>query len=151
MGRHPDVIGAMQDVAAATGVGVGGTRNISGTHRPLVELEVELPDLHQKEAALVFTSGYVSNRAGIFAIAKVLPDWIILSDELNHALMIDVMCGSGASRKILRHNDVEHLEQLLSELPPERTKLIAFASVYSMDVMSRPSSRFADSPTNTMP
>ena len=100
----------MQDVAAANGVGAGGTRNISGTHGPLVELEAELPDLHQKEAALVFTSGYVSNCADIFAIAKVLADWIILSDELNHASMIDVMCGSSANRKIFRHNDVEHHE-----------------------------------------
>ena len=133
MGRHPDVISAMQDAAAAIGVGAGGTRNISGTHRPLVELEAELADLHQKEAALVFTSGYVSNLAGISTIAKVLPDCIILSDELNHASMIDGMRSSGANRKIFRHNNVSHLEELLAELPHERTKLIVFESVYSMD------------------
>ncbi|MEM6500101.1 MAG: 5-aminolevulinate synthase, partial [Pseudomonadota bacterium] len=144
MGRHPDVISAMQDAAQSIGVGAGGTRNISGTHRPLVELEAELADLHQKEAALVFTSGYVSNLAGISTIAKVLPDCIILSDELNHASMIDGMRSSGAIRKIFRHNDVEHLEELLSELPLERTKLIAFESVYSMDGDVAPIEKICD-------
>ncbi len=144
MGRHPDVISAMQDAAQSIGVGAGGTRNISGTHRPLVELEAELADLHQKEAALVFTSGYVSNLAGISTIAKVLPDCIILSDELNHASMIDGMRSSGANRKIFRHNDVEHLEELLSELPLERTKLIAFESVYSMDGDVAPIEKICD-------
>ena len=133
MGRHPDVIAAMQDTAAKIGVGAGGTRNISGTHRPLVELEDELADLHQKEAALVFTSGYVSNLAGISTIAKILPDCVILSDELNHASMIDGMRSSGAHRKIFKHNDVAHLEELLAELPLDGAKLIAFESVYSMD------------------
>lgn len=133
MGRHPDVIAAMQTAAADIGVGAGGTRNISGTHRPLIELEAELADLHQKEAALVFTSGYVSNLAGISTIAKILPDCIILSDELNHASMIDGMRSSGVNRKIFRHNDVGHLEEILADLPAERAKLIAFESVYSMD------------------
>ncbi|MEM8973384.1 MAG: 5-aminolevulinate synthase [Pseudomonadota bacterium] len=144
MGRHPDVIAAMQEAAQSIGVGAGGTRNISGTHRPLVELEAELADLHQKEAALVFTSGYVSNLAGISTIAKVLPDCIILSDELNHASMIDGMRSSGANRKIFRHNDIEHLEVLLSELPVERTKLIAFESVYSMDGDVAPIEKICD-------
>ena len=144
MGRHPDVIAAMQNAAQSIGVGAGGTRNISGTHRPLLELEAELADLHQKEAALVFTSGYVSNLAGISTIAKILPDCIILSDELNHASMIDGMRSSGANRKIFRHNDVEHLEELLAELPYERTKLIAFESVYSMDGDVAPIERICD-------
>ena len=133
MGQHPDVVAAMQQAAAQIGVGAGGTRNISGTHRPLVELEHELADLHGKEAALVFTSGYVSNLAGISTLAKIIPECIILSDELNHASMIDGMRNSGAPKKIFRHNDIAHLEELLETLPRERPKIIAFESVYSMD------------------
>ena len=131
MGQHADVITAMQETAARTGVGAGGTRNISGTNHPLIELEAELADLHGKEAALVFTSGYVSNLAGISTIARLLPDVVVLSDQLNHASMIDGVNTSRATKQIFRHNDMAHLEELLAALPLERPKLIVFESVYS--------------------
>jgi 5-aminolevulinate synthase len=115
------------------GAGAGGTRNISGTNRALVQLEAELADLHGKEAALVFTSGYVSNQTGIATIARLLPNCLILSDALNHNSMIEGVRAAGCARQIWRHNDLEHLEQLLSRAAPGRPKLIVFESVYSMD------------------
>ena len=133
MGLHPDVIDAMCDTAARVGVGAGGTRNISGTNHPLVELEAELADLHGKEAALVFTSGWISNLAGISTIADLLPDCLILSDALNHNSMIEGIRRSKAERKLFRHNDLAHLEALLAAEPRERCKLIVFESLYSMD------------------
>jgi 5-aminolevulinate synthase len=133
MGQHPAVISTMQDTAARLGVGAGGTRNISGTNRPLVELERSLADLHRKEAALVFTSGFVSNEAAISTIARLLPDCVIFSDQLNHASMIQGVRQSGMEKKIFRHNDVEHLRELLASVDRKRPKLIAFESVYSMD------------------
>jgi 5-aminolevulinate synthase len=133
MGQHPKVIEAMCAAARTMGAGAGGTRNISGTNRALVELETELADLHEKDAALVFTSGYVSNQTGIATIARLLPDCLVLSDALNHNSMIEGVRASGCARQIWRHNDVEHLEHLLSRAAPARPKLIVFESIYSMD------------------
>jgi 5-aminolevulinate synthase len=133
MGQHPTTIAAMQETAAKLGVGAGGTRNISGTNRPLVELERSLADLHRKEAALVFTSGFVSNEAAISTIARLMPDCVILSDQLNHASMIQGVRQSGMEKKIFRHSDVAHLRDLLSAIDRKRPKLICFESVYSMD------------------
>ncbi|WP_316396237.1 5-aminolevulinate synthase [Bradyrhizobium sp. 33ap4] len=133
MGQHPKVIGAMIETATRMGAGAGGTRNISGTNHPLVELEREIANLHGKEAALVFTSGYVSNQAGIATIAKLLPNCLILSDAWNHNSMIEGVRGAGAEKKIWRHNDVDHLEELLGAEAPERPKLIVFEALYSMD------------------
>src|ERR1700741_3789881 len=133
MGQHPKLIDAMCVAARRMGAGAGRTRNISGTNRALVELEAELADLHGKEAALVFTSGYVSNHTGIATIARLLPDCLILSDALNHNSMIEGVRAAGCAKQIWRHNDVEHLEQLLSRAAPDRPKLIVLESVYSMD------------------
>ena len=133
MAQHPKVIGAMVDVAARMGTGAGGTRNIAGTNHPLVELERELADLHGKPAALVFTSGYVSNETGISTIAKLLPNCLLLSDALNHNSMIEGVRQAGCEKQIWRHNDLGHLEELLKAADPARPKLIVFESLYSMD------------------
>ncbi len=133
MAQHPKVIGAMVDVAARMGTGAGGTRNIAGTNHPLVELERELADLHGKEAALLFTSGYVSNQTGIPTIAKLLPNCLILSDALNHNSMIEGVRQAGCDKQVWRHNDVGHLEELLKAADPARPKLIILESLYSMD------------------
>ncbi len=133
MAQHPKVIGAMVETATRMGTGAGGTRNIAGTNHPLVELERELADLHGKSAALVFTSGYVSNQTGIPTIAKLLPNCLILSDALNHNSMIEGVRQSGCEKRIWRHNDVAHLEELLRAADRERPKLIVFESLYSMD------------------
>ena len=133
MGGHPDVIEAGVEAARAHGAGAGGTRNISGTHHPIVQLERELADLHGKEAALVFTSGWISNLAGISTIASLLPNCLILSDALNHNSMIEGVRRSGCEKKVWRHNDVAHLEELLAAEDKERAKLIVFESLYSMD------------------
>jgi len=133
IGQNPEVMTAMKTAIDEMGTGAGGTRNISGTHHMIVELENELCDLHDKPAALVFTSGYISNEATISTLAKLLPDCLILSDELNHASMIEGVRQSGCSKLIWRHNDMDHLESLLRDAAPERPKLIVFESVYSMD------------------
>jgi len=133
MGRHPAVIDAMTETARRMGAGAGGTRNISGNSHAVVALEAELADLHRKEAALAFSSGYVSNDAALGAIGRLLPRCLMLSDEKNHASMIAGIRGSSAEKRIFRHNDLSHLEALLQETEPSRPKVIAFESLYSMD------------------
>ena len=133
MGQDEDVITGMHEAIDSFGAGSGGTRNISGTTRFHVDLERELSDLHGKEAALLFTSGYVSNEATLSTLAKILPDVIIYSDELNHASMIEGIRRSGCDRRIFKHNDMGHLRALLENDDADRPKVIAFESVYSMD------------------
>jgi 5-aminolevulinate synthase len=143
MGQHPKVIGAMVETATRMGTGAGGTRNIAGTNHPLVELERELADLHRKEAALIFTSGYVSNQTGIATLAKLVPNCLIISDAFNHNSMIEGVRQSGCEKVIFRHNDLGHLEQLLAAAgdPP---KLVVFESLYSMDGDVAPVSAICD-------
>src|SRR3984893_3773441 len=144
MGQHPKVIGAMVETATRMGTGTGGPRNIAGTNHPLVALEQELADLHGKEGALVFTSGYVSNETGISTIAKLLPNCLILSDAFNHNSMIEGVRQSGCQKQIFRHNDMGHLEDLLKAADPAQPKLIVFESLYSMDGDVSPIKRICD-------
>jgi 5-aminolevulinate synthase len=144
MGQHPKVIGAMVETATRMGTGAGGTRNIAGTNHPLVALEQELADLHGKQGALVFTSGYVSNETGISTIAKLLPNCLILSDAFNHNSMIEGVRQSGCHKQIFRHNDVGHLEELLRAADPRQPKLNVFESLYSMDGDVSPISRICE-------
>ncbi|MGO4712555.1 5-aminolevulinate synthase [Bradyrhizobium sp. 2TAF24] len=144
MGQHPKVVGAMVETATRAGTGAGGTRNIAGTNHALIQLEQELADLHGKQAALVFTSGYVSNQTGISTLAKLLPNCLILSDALNHNSMIEGVRQSGCERVVFRHNDVAHLEELLRAADPERPKLIVCESLYSMDGDVAPLAKICD-------
>ena len=134
----------MVDAATRMGTGAGGTRNIAGTNHPLIELERELAELHGKQAALVFTSGYVSNETGISTIAKLLPNCLLLSDALNHNSMIEGVRKAGTEKQIWRHNDTDHLEQLLRAADPGRPKLILCESLYSMDGDVAPLHRICD-------
>ncbi|MEE2525029.1 5-aminolevulinate synthase [Hyphobacterium sp. HN65] len=133
MGQKPCVTESMKGAIDDVGAGAGGTRNISGTTNYHVELERSLADLHQKQSALLFTSGYIANEATIATLGKILPGLIIYSDALNHASMIEGVRGAKCEKHVFRHNDVEHLEELLRAAPLDAPKLIAFESVYSMD------------------
>jgi 5-aminolevulinate synthase len=144
MGQHPKVVGAMVETATRMGTGAGGTRNIAGNNHPLVELERELADLHRKDAALVFTSGYVSNETGISTLARLMPNCLILSDALNHNSMIEGVRQAHCEKQIFRHNDMAHLEQLLVVADPLRPKLIVFESLYSMDGDVAPMAQICD-------
>ncbi|WP_417257492.1 5-aminolevulinate synthase [Celeribacter sp.] len=133
MGQHPVVLEAMKEAVDATGAGSGGTRNISGTTVYHKRLEAELADLHGKEAALVFSSAYIANDATLSTLPTLFPGLIIYSDELNHASMIEGIRRNGGAKRIFRHNDLDHLRELLAADDPDAPKLIAFESVYSMD------------------
>ncbi|MBL8552389.1 MAG: 5-aminolevulinate synthase [Hyphomonadaceae bacterium] len=143
-GQSPEVLAAAHEAIDKVGAGAGGTRNISGTTSYHVDLERELAQLHGKEAALLFTSGYVSNDATLSTIAKLFPDLWIFSDASNHASMIEGIKRAKCQKRIFRHNDLQHLEALLNEAPPEAPKLIAFESVYSMDGDTAPIEQICD-------
>jgi 5-aminolevulinate synthase len=144
MGQHPAVVEAMETALHEVGAGSGGTRNISGNTHYHTELEAELANLHGKDGALLFTSGYVSNEAALSTLGKLLPSCVIFSDELNHASMIAGIKNSGCEKRVFRHNDLEHLEELLAAEDADRPKLIAFESVYSMDADIAPISAICD-------
>ena len=144
MGQHPKVVEAMENALHDVGAGSGGTRNIGGNTHLHVELERELADLHGKDAALLFTSGYVSNDATLSTLAKLLPGCVIFSDELNHASMIAGIRNSGCEKRVFRHNDMAHLEELLAAEDPDAPKLVAFESVYSMDADIAPLHEICD-------
>jgi len=144
MGQHPKVIAAMEEALHDVGAGSGGTRNIGGNTHYHIELEHELADLHGKEGALLFTSGYVSNEATLSTLAKLMPGCIVYSDALNHASMIAGIRNSGCEKRVFRHNDLAHLEELLAADDPAAPKLIAFESVYSMDADVAPIAAICD-------
>ena len=133
MGQHPTVRAAMKEAVDAFGAGAGGTRNISGNHSPMVALERELAALHGKEAALVFGCGYLANLSTLATLGRILPDCVLVSDELNHASMIQGVRASRAEKRIFCHSDTRHLEEILRAIPRSRCKVVAFESVYSMD------------------
>lgn len=144
MGQHPRVIEAFINASQEMGVGAGGTRNIGGNTKQIILLEEELRDLHQKEKALVFTSGYVANEATLSTLGKLLPNCIMISDENNHASMIQGIRNSRAEKAIFQHNDIEHLEYVLKQIDIDRPKIIAFESAYSMDGYIAPIKEICD-------
>jgi 5-aminolevulinate synthase len=144
MSQHPVVRAAMHEAIDAVGAGSGGTRNIAGTTHYHVELEAELADLHGKEAALLFTSAYIANESTLSTIARLIPGTVIFSDEKNHASMIAGIRHGGGEKHIFRHNDVDHLEEKLRQVPLETPKIIVFESVYSMDGHIAPIAAFCD-------
>lgn len=144
MGQHPVVLAAMHEALDATGAGSGGTRNISGTTVYHKRLEAELADLHGKESALLFTSAYIANDATLSTLPKLFPGLIIYSDELNHASMIEGIRRNGGAKRIFRHNDADHLRELMAADDPAAPKLIAFESIYSMDGDFAPIETFCD-------
>jgi len=143
MGQHPDVLTAMKEAVERFGAGAGGSRNIAGTNHYHVALERELAELHGKEDALLFTSGYTANDGSLTVLAGRPEDCIVFSDEKNHASIIDGLRHSGAEKKIFRHNDVAHLAELLAAAPADRPKMIVFESVYSMNGDIAPLAEFA--------
>lgn len=144
MSKHPVVVEAMVDAAKSAGAGAGGTRNISGTHSYIVELEEEIASLHRKEAALVFTSGYIANQSTLSVLAKIMPDCVIFSDSDNHASIIHGIKESRLQKHVFKHNDTGDLERLLALYPKERHKIIVFESVYSMSGSVSPLSTICD-------
>jgi 5-aminolevulinate synthase len=138
MSQHPKVLKASIDAIIKMGAGSGGTRNIGGTNSPIVELEKELADLHHKDAALVFTSGYIANDASLSTLARLLPNCVFFSDEENHASIIEGIRRSGAEKHIFKHNNAQHLEELISKTDINRPKIIVFESAYSMDGIISP-------------
>src|SRR3984893_10590493 len=144
IGRHPLVVDAMTLSARCYGTGAGSTRNIAGNSHAVDELEAEIADLHRKPAALISSSGYVANEASLGTLGTILPDCVIFSDEKNHASMISGIRGSRPEKRIFRHNDVDHLESLLRQTAPDRPRIIAFESLYSMDGDIAPLARICD-------
>ena len=144
MGQNECVVEAVKSAVDTAGTGSGGTRNISGTTRYHVQLESELASLHNKDAALVMTSGYVANEAALSTLQKILPGLIIISDEMNHASMISGIRNGGCEKHIFKHNDLADLERILKTLPKDAPKLIAFESVYSMDADIAPIEQICD-------
>ena len=138
MSQHPLLINAAKETLKSSGIGSGGTRNIGGNHYSIVELEHEIADLHKKDAALAFTSGYVSNEATLSTLSKIMPDLVYFSDELNHSSMIHGIRNSRAEKYIYKHLDFKHLETLLQKVDINRPKVIAFESAYSMDGLISP-------------
>ncbi len=144
MGQHPEVLAAASRALKSHGAGAGGTRNIGGNHDIINELELEIADLHSKERALVFTSGYVANESAVSALAKIMPDLVCISDELNHASLISGIKNSSLKKYIYKHRDADDLENILQSLDPILPKIIIFESAYSMNGLVSPIKKICD-------